>query len=119
MSLSATELASIRADLESLMDQTAIIYRENNSTVGGYEIPGTVAAGTADCMLAKAKRQVIQDIVGSREAEGNYYMLTVPSSTDIRPHDKVTINSDSYEIRALWDDHSFRAARRALVSKLD
>lgn len=129
MSIRDSELAAIRSDLNNLMDQSAVIYRETETNVGGFVETSEAIAGTASCLLAKANRQMMPEnldmgwtnrITGAgREAEMNFYILTVPYDTDLRPDDKVSIGGDSYAVRAMWDDHSLRASRRALVAKVD
>jgi hypothetical protein len=116
-----SELTAMRAEAEStVMPQSGTITRITRAadSYGMLTPSGTVTIATV-CGLSKAsnRSRFLQNLAG-RDAEINYYMLTLPWNTDIQPDDKITVENDVYAIVNLFDDHIYRIARRAVVTKV-
>jgi hypothetical protein len=64
--------------------------------------------------MPEQSRRVIETLA-EREAMLVYYRLTVPFDADLRADDKVILAGVSYQVVALWDQHTLRTARQAIV----
>lgn len=124
--LSTAELTAMRAEVERTFVLSGTITRITKSTTtadtSGFPVPaGTVGTITnvVPCALAKASDRSRIEAMAGREAEKNYYKLTLKWDADIMPDDKVVIEADSYAVVNLYDDHIYRVARRAIVTKID
>lgn len=123
---SDADMALMRSAVEQTMTLSGTITRVTKSTTTADSSGFPVAAGTAGtvtnvvpCALAKASDRSRIEAMAGREAEKNYYKLTLKWDADIMPDDKVVIEADSYAVVNLYDDHVYRVARRAIVTKID
>jgi head-tail adaptor len=118
--LTAQELADLRGDVLELLPDTCIIQRSSGGTADmyGHVAENWLAAGTVVCRMDPFWRTITGE-AGAREALRNYHRLTVAYDADLRTGDRVSFSSDIYEIVELHDDHSLRAVRWALMSKIE
>lgn len=122
---SSADMSAARAAVESTMTLSGTIQRRTYGTVTADDYGGPVLAsgGTVNtvtaCALAKAKDRTKIGVISAREAEMNYYLLTLPWNTDITPDDKIVIEGDTYAVNMLHDSHILKLAVRATVSKVD
>jgi hypothetical protein len=122
---SSADMAMMRAAVEQTMTLSGTITRvtKSTTTADDYGHPVTSGGGTVTsttiCALAKATDRTKIGAISSREAEMNYYYLTVPWNTDIQADDMIIVEGDSYAINMLHDDHILRVSKRATVSKVD
>jgi head-tail adaptor len=117
--LTAAELAALRADMANLLPDTCIIQRNSGTVdVYGHVSEAWSNAGTSICRFDPFGHAGAGELA-EREAMRNYYRLTVTYDADLRPGDRVSFSSDLYEVVELHDDHSLRAVRRAIVSKIE
>ena len=117
----AAELLQARTDTESvMMPESGTLTHKGAASVDAYgnTVYGADTTETVNCALARDSGSQM-DAAAGRELEKNWYMLTVPATVAIVPDDTIVIGGDTYSVMRLWDDHSFRVARRAVVVKVD
>lgn len=120
--LNTQSLTRMRDQITHFLPDTCTLYevqRVSDGAGGTTDTWSPVEGGTVGCRLDPVLfREMPHDIAG-REAIAGNFILTVPYDAPIAPHQQVQINSDTYEVQALADDHSWRVVRRAYLSRLD
>lgn len=119
--LTDAELTQLRADVLETLVSTCAIYRPSSSVDSHYFAGETngAAVATVACRLDPfTARNDIQGMLAGREANRAYFQLTVPWDADLRDGDHVTISGESLEVLQLFDIHSDRIVKRALVVKV-
>lgn len=87
---------------------------------GGWtEVWQTVVGGTVACRLDALFRHNPVDTIATHESVVSEYLLTVPFDAPLDVHQRVIINGETYQVRTLLTDHSWRVAKRAYVAKID
>lgn len=118
--LTSQELADARADAAETLVDSAIIKR--STPVNTYGINDDVwgAVGTVACRLDPIPMNKASELyAGEREAARAYFTLTLPYNASLLDGDRVTINSDDYEVLVLFKQHSFRLMVRATVFRVE
>src|SRR5689334_22893497 len=108
--LTSRELERARQDAidAGVLPGTAYIVRNTITNTNGIteETAGTV--GTVACRLDPIEMDRAPALyAGEREAPRTYFKLTTPYGTDMIDGDKVTINSEFYEVLVLHTQHSY------------
>jgi hypothetical protein len=120
--LNTQSLTRMRDQITNFLPDTCTLYAVEQVSDGAGGTTDTwtpVEGGTVNCRLDPLLfRDMPQDIFG-REAIAAQFTLTVPYDAPIAAHQRVELNGDTYEVQSLADDHSWRVARRAYVSRLD
>jgi SPP1 family predicted phage head-tail adaptor len=120
MSLSALELAQLRADHEDYMPDTCTIQTKTVAigAAGGWTETWTDTA-TVDCRLAPTMHGLGEIINAAQLASLTSWVLTVHHDQAISAEQRVVVGGDTYEVERVEDDHSHRTARRAYLRRLD
>ena len=115
-------LARMRARVESVLPDTAVISAGTLADVGGGNFEETylpVAGGTVACRIDPLGRKSTEiEINVGRETLMVFYQLTVPHDAPIAENRRVAVNGRTYEIVQIDDEHSWRPARRAVISEV-
>jgi hypothetical protein len=116
--LTPAELAAMRADLETLLPDTAVLQTSTLSSDGQGGVTETWAAyGTVAGRL--------DNLSGSRRPIGqaiqpfNGWTLTVPQSTEIDFSKRVVINGFTFSVIAVSDVGSWLAVKRAALEWIE
>lgn len=120
LGLAARTLALMRAQATQLLPDTCTIQSVSRSSdgAGGWSETWSTLA-TVACRLDPLKQQAQPETVAGREALIVPRQLTVPYDAPIDVDRRVVIGSETYEIRELVDDHSWRVCRRAKVVRVE
>lgn len=117
--LTDAELAQLRSDIGELLPDTCQIQRVTTTTdAHGNWGEAWSTVGTVACRLDPFFRMASPNPVAAQEKMRNSYRLTVAWDADLRDGDRVLVDGDVYELVELHDDHSLRAARWGMVTKL-
>lgn len=121
MAISEAELARLRAAHTSMLTASCTIQHKVNTTnsAGGAADTWQADLFPTPCRLMPERTTRQSEQVAQRDALTSYYRLTVAYDTDLRPDDRVEFDGHFYQVVALWDDHNWRTARRALVAKVE
>lgn len=118
--ISTSDLVWMRAQVAQTLPDTAIIKAVTTVSDGaGGRTPtwAAVTGGTVSCRIDPLGSSAAADaVIASQEAITTHYQLTVPHDAPIAQNNQVEINSDVYEVVSLYEDHSWRVSRRAIVS---
>ncbi|HLA42432.1 MAG TPA: phage head closure protein [Aggregatilineales bacterium] len=120
MSLTDHELQRLRDAHSEILTGSCSIWRKSKSTnaAGGADDTWQEHLSDVACLLMPERSRRMIEVQAEREIMTVYYRLTVPYDTDIQSDDRVDYEGDTYEIVALWDDHTLRTARRAIMAKV-
>lgn len=123
-SLTATELASIRADEQTAMPSTCTISRNTPSSdsQGGDTAVWTDIATGVPCRLSPLfPRGAVEATTGERTLAEFRFLLTLPAGTDIEAKDRVTVTGAAdggpHEVIGVTD-RTPELVRRAEVQRL-
>jgi head-tail adaptor len=117
--LTDAELAQLRSDIGELLPDTCQIQRSTDTTDDhGNVSEGWTTVATTSCRLDPFFRMASPNPVAAQEKMRNSYRLTIPYDADLRDGDRVLVGGDVYELVELHDDHSDRAVRWGMVTKL-
>lgn len=101
MSLSADELASLRATLNTSLSDSGTIYRYGTANSGYGQNVGTVSPiGTAACRVAQQGSPFEQEIAG-RLGSDTLWTITFPAGTDVDRKDKVQTEGRTFEVQGV------------------
>lgn len=120
LGISTVQLAVMRAQAVQLQPDTCTIQSVTNtrdSKAGFTETWATLA--TVTCRIDPMPRPVQKDTLGGNEAILNQRMLTCPWDAPLAVNRRVVVGTETYEIRDLHEDHSWRVVRRAIVTKVE
>lgn len=121
--MKAPNLTYMRNQLATLLPDTAIIQslaRASDGAGGWTETWAAVTGGTVSARLDPiTSRSDAVQTAQAREGLRVDFQLTTEWDAPIAVNRRVVINSDTYEIVQMTDDHSWRVSRRALVARLD
>ncbi len=120
LGLAARALALMRTQATQLLPDTCTIQYVSGWTSDGAggQVPTYTTLATVACRLDPLKQQAQPDVVAGREAIIVPRQLTVPYDAPIDVDRRVVVGSETYEIRELMDDHSWRVCRRAKVVRV-
>jgi head-tail adaptor len=115
--LTATELAALRADLETLLPDTCVISAVSYASDGAGEwTPTWAAGGTVACRLDPIRGS--EAIAGGAIEAFNGYILTLPYNAVIVPASRVTVNSTDYNVTSVTDGDSWKLDTRVQIERL-
>ena len=120
--LSDGQLAKMRADVEKMLPDTAVIQRVTHSSdgAGGFtESWATVSGGTVACRLDPVYARVQISQAGAAESMRYEYYCTLPYDAPILRGDRITVGGTAYEIRELYEMHSWRVSVRTRVMRVE
>ena len=120
--LSEQALNRMRTQFAQFLPDTAAIQAMSyvpDGAGGWSEVWQTVVGGTIACRLDALFHNNQIDTIAAHEAAVSEYLLTVPYDAPLDVHQRVIINSATYEVRTLLTDHSWRVAKRAYIAKID
>jgi head-tail adaptor len=112
------ELAILRTQVLGLLPDTAYLMRASgtvDSFGNSLETWGTV--GTVAARI-DPYRMTGQDVRASQEAGASYYQLTLPYDAGMTDGDRVKIDSVTYELKQVTQDHSARLFQRSLAVRV-
>ncbi|MCC7210131.1 MAG: head-tail adaptor protein [Anaerolineae bacterium] len=118
---SAADIARMRATAELIFDQTCMIERGTitNDGQGGWSESWGTVAGTVACRLGVMSGAGDIREGASRREYSDVLVLRVAYDQDIAQTDRVTINTDVYQVEELLDEHQWMMVKRARVTKVN
>ncbi len=113
-----TELASIRADVASVLPDTCVISRLAEVSDGqGGQTQAWAAIGTVACrFVANSGNVRAASQAAGQASQVGAYTLTVPHNTDIQFDDRATVDLEVYRVVFVSDVTDWRAAIRVDVN---
>ncbi|MFP4323988.1 MAG: DUF6093 family protein [Anaerolineales bacterium] len=116
--MKAPDLSRLRAAHTASLTARCDIRRKTPATndAGGPADTWSVVAAEVPCRLMPERSRRVIEAAGGRESGFNYYRLSLPWDADIRPDDEVHIEGRTYQVVSLWDAHTLRTARRAVLA---
>jgi len=114
------ELTDLRADVVELMPDTCVIKRLTETVDDGFVDTETLAAaGTVICRIDPIELREQTEMIGRQEANITFFKFTVPHDADVRGGDVIELSGDEYQVSQVHDDHSLRAFRRVVTSRVE
>lgn len=116
MLLSSSEIAAMRADLNWMLPDTALIERPTqvSDTSGGYtETWATVATVACRVAVPSGGEEVI---AGKLDAVGTW-TITLPALTDVAAADRITVGTRVFQVALPLRPRSWELSRRVLVTE--
>lgn len=119
--LSDTQLARMRAAALHLMPGSAII--QSTALVadgaGGFAETWTaVTGGSVPCRVDPVHLRSQIERAGGAEAMALEYTVTLPHDAPAAPGHRLLIDGQTYEIRRIADEHSWRIVKRCEVTRI-
>lgn len=118
---SAADLARMRAVSNTILDQTCLIERgtvTNDGQGGWSEAWGTITASCACRLGVQGGPGDIREGASRREFS-DVLVLRVAFDQDLAQADRVTINSDVYQVEEVLDEHQWMISKQARVTKVN
>lgn len=117
--LNHTELQRLRAAHTATLTDSCTVRRKVKVTTafGGAADTWQVIA-TYACRVMPERDRRLAEVSAERELMTVYYRLTVPYDADLRADDEILCGGQPYQVVALWDTHTFRTARRAIIARI-
>lgn len=118
MALTEAQLTRMRAQLETLLPQSAVIQavtRTSDGAGGWLEAWEAVSGGTVAARLDPLGKAERTAALGEAETMTIRYQLTVPHDAPIAQDRRVVIEGNTYEVVQLDADHGWNVSRRAIV----
>lgn len=113
MEISSAELASARADLESMLPDTATITRKTETPdgAGGFDTTWPTVAVDVPCRLSPLSplgRAVALRVTGDRINDATTHILSFAANLDVQASDRAVIGPVTYEVllvrtAGLWE----------------
>lgn len=111
-------LSKLRDQMPTVLPDLAELYDPQHVADGEGGASTTWAlAGTVRCRLDPIFYHTDLDAEFGQPTTQLNFLLTVPYDAPIRPHQLVVINGREYRIVTLADDHSWRVAKRAHLTR--
>src|SRR5688572_1046755 len=101
LGLTTAQLTLMRAQVEQLLPDTAIIQAPTNTpdSMGGISVSYTaVAGGTVSCRLDPTTKATQLQVYQARETLTKMYQLTMPYDAPLATDYRVVINSQNYHV---------------------
>jgi hypothetical protein len=116
------DIARFRAVADDILTQTCTVTRNTPSSdsAGGWTDSWATVSSSTPCRLAVRGVIITHDLVRSSERlmAGLDYTLKLAYDADIARGDRVTIDSVTYQIESVWDDHQWMTVKRCKLSKV-
>lgn len=116
--LRSGELTAMRAVQAQALGDSGVYHRLSTSQNGiGETVEAWAAAGTASCRLSSLSASDIPRVAALRPQVqlNSAWRLTWAHGTDVRPGDKVVIDSDTYDVIDVDKDGAWHTAVRCYV----
>ncbi len=116
------ELHLCRETSDAFLPGTAVIQAKTKTSDGQGGETWAYAArsgGTVDARLAAENTQPRSGEIASRSAAVTSWILTLPSDTTIANTDRVTFDSNTYEVLSIADRDPEEIARRVRLVRID
>lgn len=109
--LTAPQLASMRATLNTTLVDSAAIYRKTTQNIGGEEVATWSLLTTTPCRIAPVGGGESGE-AGGRIAEESTHVITVAAETDVEEADVVAVSGTAYEPTLIRKRGSWELSRR-------
>ena len=118
----AAELADLRSQILGLQPDTAVIQESayaSDGAGGGTITWSAVTDGTVSCRIDSLRQTMVNVLTEAQQERFRVvYQATFPYDAPIAADRRVVINDITYEIVVMYDDHSQRLVRRAVLGEL-
>lgn len=121
ITLTAAELADIRAAINELLPDTGYIITVTNTPDG--QGGQTESYGTSSGIACRLDQKVLTDLksgemmVGGAINPFHTFMLTLPSSATITTDHRFLLNNTTYNVKSVDKDKSWTASVRCFVER--
>jgi len=117
--LSSTEIASIRADIESTFDAVCTIEQLTQTTHASGAVTQTYAVRAADvpCTLRHASEMGYRNVRGEQTREQLTWMLSIAHSQDIAVTDRVMVDGKRFYVRSVNTGDTQRGCTRCVLDE--
>lgn len=119
--LSTDDLAQMRADVERMLPDTAVIKavtRTSDGAGGWSESWSPVTGGTVACRLDPMTKSERWAARAGQEMLAVQYQLTVPYDAPLAADRQVVVGGSVYEVVQMDVDHSWNVSKRATVREV-
>jgi hypothetical protein len=118
--LDATDLATLRTDLEALLPDTCTInYVTRTADGAGGWTEATTARGTSiACRIMPMQFGAFAGISADQLKEGRAWVLSVANDQTVEIDDQVVVGSNTYHVKQLNTDESEIGLTRAYLERL-
>lgn len=117
MTLSATELAGMREDIETLLPDTCVIQSKTSTPDGmGGQSESWSASGTANCRLDRQSGN--ETVAGGAIRPYSQWVLTMPYQTSVTVQNRAEHGGLTYNIVEVNLDKSWPDCVRAIVEQI-
>lgn len=115
MTLTAADLAAMRAVQTAALPDTCVLKRPTWTTAGNNaKVPGTpITVGSYACAVRVAT-QTWQRIVGGAYSDVPQFIFVLPYNTDVRTTDHLIYDGERYEVIGLLENDTWMTAVRAV-----
>ena len=111
--LTATELAAMRATQATAMPDTCVISRPTLTPDGaGGQTEGFATVATVACRVGPMGNRGEERAIAERMGAVTPYMVTVPTTTDVRTQDRIVVGARTFEVATVLDTEAWETARR-------
>jgi len=119
--LTDQELVALRVIADDWFPDTCTIQTRTESVdaLGGSSLSWSDTYEDVDCRLAPLGMQRAEQVFNFALEGRSTWMLSVAYDQAITIEDRITFDSDTYEVLAVEDDHSYRTIRRALLARVN
>lgn len=118
--ITENELTQLRADIAETLISTCTVWRPAATVDSDYfaNESGTAVASNIACRVDPyTGRTDLDGLIGEREAQRDYFRLTLAWNANIEVGDWVVYDGDRLDVLQLYEMHSGRAVTRALVAR--
>lgn len=113
--LSASELAAMRATAEDALPDTAVIWTVTNVSDGQGGMTATwAAAGTADCRISPSGTGSERELASRLSSVSPWY-ITLPQGTAVTVKDRIHVGARVLEVAAIMAPRTWELTRRLIA----
>lgn len=117
--LTDAEIAQLRTDVLETLPDTCNILRTTWSNNKGTMVPSeSTAVSGAACRVDPYNKQDSEGMLAEQESNRSYFRLTVAYDTDLQDGDTLSFGGERYEVLQLYDVHSLRIVKRAMLARV-
>ncbi len=118
--LTAAELTAMRAtQAEALPDSGTITRATLSSDGAGGQSESWGTGSTVSCRLGRLGQSGEERAIAERLTGVTPFVVTVPTGTDIRPEDRITIAGRTFEVAAVLATGAWETALRVAVTEVE